>query len=208
MNGQVATGFDRLAPVYKLLSRIVFGKKLEQAQLHFLHCIKPDDRVLILGGGTGDLLNNLLQNHPTLAVDYVDISERMILLARKKTQNASTVNFITGTEQHIPDRTYTVVITNFYLDLFSDHTLHGIVQKIKTHLSADAQWLATDFVNEKDWHKVMLGCMYAFFRMITHIEASRLPDWQSSLKKAGMYEVNSKKFYHGFIKSSVYGFVT
>lgn len=207
-NQRIAKGFDRLAPVYGCLSRIVFGKSLPYAQQHFLTSIRADDRILILGGGSGDFLRSLLKHQPSVVIDYIDISEKMIRLAREKTQNPPTVNFIVGTEQNIPDSRYSVVITNFYLDLFSDNTLQYVVQKIKTHLQPGGQWLATDFVEEKGWHKTMVWCMYLFFRVITQIEASRLPDWQAALKKTGMHETRSKKIYHGFVKSSVYRFVT
>lgn len=203
-NERIAKGFDRLASVYSGLTQLVFGKTLQRAQRHFLYSIQPHDHILILGGGSGDLLKSLLSHKPDITVDYIDISPNMIKLSKKKTKNPSTVNFITGTEQHIPARTYSVIITNFYLDLFSDITLQQVVQKIKGYVSTDTRWLATDFVNEKGWHKVFLSCMYLFFRIITPIEASRLPDWQAGLQKAGMEEIKSKKFYRGFIKSSVY----
>lgn len=205
---KIATGFNRLAPFYTLLTRLAFGKTLQRAQEHFLSSIHPGDHVLILGGGSGELLKSLLKQQPRITVDYIDISSKMIQLARKKTHNAPNVNFIIGTEQHLPDRTYSVVITNFYLDLFPDDTLDHVIKKIKTHLRPGGQWLAADFVEEKGWHKVMVSCMYLFFKTIARIEASRLPDWQSTLKKAGMQEISSKKFYRGFIKSSVYKFVT
>lgn len=207
-NERIAKGFDRLARVYTGLSRIVFYNSLQHAQEHFLPSIHANDNILILGGGSGDLLKSLLKRHSRITVDYIDISRTMIELAQKKTQNPLNVNFIVGTEQQIGDRMYSVVITNFYLDLFTDATLQQVIRKIKTHLSPDARWLAADFVEEKGWHTVMLRCMYLFFKMVAQIEATRLPDWSSAVKKAGMQELDSKKFYHGFIKSSVYKFVT
>lgn len=205
---RIAAGFNRLAPFYTIISTLVFGKKLKQAERHFLAILKPNDRVLILGGGSGNFLQALLQRQPDVIIDYIDISSRMIALAKKKTRHPSNVNFIIGTEENIPTQKYSSVITNFYLDLFSDKTLQHIVQKIKIHVQPDAQWLATDFISQKRWHKILLWIMYRFFRVTTGIEASRLPDWQSTLQKAGMQEIRSKKFYCGFIKSSVYQFVT
>jgi tRNA (cmo5U34)-methyltransferase len=201
---KIATGFNRLAPFYALLTRIVFGKTLRHAQEHFLVSIHPGDHVLILGGGSGELLKSLLKQRPKVAIDYIDISEKMIQLAREKTQSPSNVNFIIGTEQNIPNREYTVVITNFYLDVFSDATMKTVIEKIKSELQPDAHWLVTDFVNEKWWHQMMLGVMYLFFRITTHIEATRLPHWTQHLMSHGATEINSKRFYGGFIESKVY----
>lgn len=182
----------------------MFGKTLDHAQKFPLDFIEPDVSVLILGGGSGELLNTLLQKHPTVSVDYIDLSPNMIELAKRKTGNPLSVNFITGTEQNIPSRTYTVVITNFYLDLFSDKRLNEVIDIIKPRLSDNVIWLATDFISEKTWHRIFLKVMYVFFKIITRIEAGSLPDWQSALSHAGFREVKSKNFYGGFIKSSVY----
>jgi|JI10StandDraft_1071094.scaffolds.fasta_scaffold190793_4 tRNA (cmo5U34)-methyltransferase len=204
MTHKVATGFDRLAPVYKVLARIIFGKTLQHAQEYLLTSVKSGDHILILGGGSGEVLKSLLSQQPHVAVDYIDISAKMIQLARKQTKSASNVNFIIGTEQNIPGRTYTIVITNFYLDLFSDSTLPHVIQKIKPHLTPDAQWLATDFVSNKGWHKIMLWIMYRFFRSAAGIEARRLPYWEKLIEQAGLTESDSKVFYRGFIKTARY----
>lgn len=203
-NKRIAKGFDRLAPLYTGMSRIVFGKTLARAQQHFLTSIRAGDHILILGGGSGDFLNSVLKHQPNITIDYIDISEKMIQLARENTQHPAAVNFITGTEQHIPDRTYSVVITNFYLDLFSDNTLSHIVQKIKSHLQPQGRWLVTDFANETWWHSVMLWAMYRFFRLTTGIEAKRLPEWQRCLATAVGGNPIHKKFYNGFVMTTVF----
>lgn len=199
---RIAAGFNRLAPFYNFLSKVVFSKTLQHAQEHFLTILKPNDRVLILGGGSGNFLQALLQHQPQVIIDYVDISGRMIGLA--KTKNPSTVNFIVGTEDDIPDQLYGIVITNFYLDLFPDDKLALVIQKLKAHLNPDARWLVTDFVQERNWHTYMLWMMYRFFRTVTGIEAQELPDWRPALENAGMRLTQSKRFYRGFIKSAVY----
>lgn len=193
-----------MAPVYAGLTRIVFGHSLQFAQEFFLDQIRKNDRILILGGGSGEFLKSLLQKHPHVTIDYIDLSPRMIDLAKKRSGNLSNVNFIIGTEDTIPAHTYSVVITNFYLDLFIDKTLDRVIAQIKPHLATNVTWLATDFISEKPWHKFFTKVMYAFFRVVTRIEANTLPDWQSALKNAGLQQITSQNFYRGFIKSSVY----
>lgn len=204
MSKRISTGFNRLAPAYTLLAKIIFGNAIQQSQLHFLNYILPDDRMLILGGGSGDLLKAILKIHPAIRIDYIDISPKMLELARKKNPVPLNVNFIEGTEGNIPEVSYSVVITNFYLDLFPNETLTKVISKIKKSLRPSATWLVTDFVNEKTWHRIMLWIMYRFFRITTGIEAKRLPDWRVALLKSGVNEVDSVNYYGGFIKSSVY----
>ena len=200
-NDRIATGFDRLAPVYQCLSEIVFGKSLAQAQQHNLNFIKSGDRVLILGGGSGVFLKSLLDQPAQITVDYIDLSGRMIQMACDKTKNPKNVNFIIGTEHNIPQQSYTIVITHFYLDLFSNNTLPDVIREIKTHITQETQWLVTDFVSEKWWHKIMIWIMYRFFRILTGIEARTLPHWEYSLAHANLLPDKSKKFFGGFIKS-------
>lgn len=204
MKSRTASGFDQLAPIYGRLSKLVFGNSISQSQECFLSLINSRDRILILGGGSGEFLKSLLQKHPHVTIDYIDLSPRMIDLAKKRSGNLSNVNFIIGTEDTIPAHTYSVVITNFYLDLFIDKTLDRVIAQIKPHLATNVTWLATDFISEKPWHKFFTKVMYAFFRVVTRIEANTLPDWQSALKNAGLQQITSQNFYRGFIKSSVY----
>ena len=206
-NTRISRGYNRLAPFYTVSAKLVFGNTLQRAQKFFLDQIRDSDRVLILGGGSGELLTALLRQHPRVKIDYVDISPRMIELARRKNHNPDNVNFIIGTERQIPEGQYSVIITNFYLDLFNDQTLEQIIHQIKPNLAANVTWLATDFVSEKIWHKVFLGMMYAFFKIVTGMQTHTLPHWQGALTKSGMQEHISKKFYRGFIKSSVYKIV-
>src|SRR6187402_1340927 len=76
-------GFDRLAPVYDKLAGLVFGKAIVDAQLVFLDRVRAGDRILILGGGTGWLLEKLLRKQPVCEVWYVESSSRMIELTRQ-----------------------------------------------------------------------------------------------------------------------------
>lgn len=200
----VAAGFNKLAPFYNTLSRIVFLNSLEKSQKHFLSHISATDNVLILGGGSGNFLKALLQKHPGLHIDYIDISPVMLKLAQEKARNATSVNFLEGTELSIPETTYSVVITNFYLDVFSEATLKQIILKIKKHIQPHTKWVVTDFVKCRFWQRIILWLMYRFFRLFTGIEANTLPDWRKILNQTGFEEMDSAKFYGGFIKSSLF----
>lgn len=195
-----------MAPVYARLTQMIFGNSIEKSQLHFLELINATDSVLILGGGPGSFLPMLFRQHKYLAVDYIDISPKMLQLAREKITDDSVLNFIQGTELDIPKRTYSVVITYFYLDLFSESTLREVINTIKDSLKPGALWLVADFTDEKPWHRTLLWIMYRFFNLTTHIEAKRLPPWKNCLTQQGGIEYSSKKFYSNFIISSAFRF--
>ncbi len=205
MSRSVAAGFDRLAPMYDALARIVIGSGIRKSQLYFLNHLTTKNKLLILGGGTGWILPFILKMNPALQIDYIDVSPKMIALAKGKVKN-SRVRFIVGTEENIPDKDYDCVITNFYLDLFDEAKLESVVLRIKKSLQPGACWIATDFVNEKWWHKSVLTIMYRFFHVTTGLQTLSLPLWEKGLRLAGGVQLEMKKYSRGFIKSTVLRF--
>lgn len=202
----MSRGFDRIANHYDKLARIVFGKSIEKAQTHFLSSIPDSSNVLILGGGTGWILNELRGRTKQCRIWYIDLSERMISLARMN-ESSPDVIFIQGDERSIPQEVqFDVVITNFFLDLFPYEKLERIIQTILRSIKKHGAWLVSDFVNKKYWHRVLLWKMYWFFRIVTDIEASALPPWEFIMQSYGLREVKSHWYYRGFIKSVVYSF--
>ncbi|HTH58015.1 MAG TPA: class I SAM-dependent methyltransferase [Cyclobacteriaceae bacterium] len=198
--------FDNLAFVYDKLARLVFGKSIVQSQQFFLHRIPDRSRVLILGGGSGWILEKLLEARPTVEVCYIEASQNMISLAQDRIQNDTRIQFINGTENEIPNRAFDVIIANFYLDLFEDQSLKPVLQKMKSSLAPNGEWLITDFVDRTWWHRTMLKIMYLFFKATTKIEAGKLPDWSAAVVGIGGIKTDSKSFYGDFIEATVFQF--
>jgi tRNA (cmo5U34)-methyltransferase len=198
-------GFDRIAFTYDFLAKFVFGKSIVDSQKHFLNKIEDNSKVLILGGGSGWLLAELLKNRPNCKVCYIEASEKMLALSKGKIDTGYAIQFIHGTEQDIPVTTkYDVVISNFYLDMFANHQLENVVNKIKLSLNTGTIWIVTDFVNEKWWHSTMLKVMYWFFRIACGLETQQLPEWNKSMDKADLKEIELRFFYKGFIKTALF----
>jgi len=208
MKNRIASGFDFLAPFYDVLARFVIGKNIVNAQLHFLRSFKECNHILILGGGSGWILEPLCAACPDLQIDYIELSLKMINAAEKNSGKNGYVNFIQGTENDIPNRLYDGVITNFYLDMFEEKSLNSVIDKVRKSLTSSSLWVVTDFVDGSTWNKMMLWLMYRFFRIIAWIEATHLPDWQNEMIHAGFTLSDSKKFKNGFIKSNLYRVAT
>lgn len=207
MSEKIASGFDRLAASYDGLAAVVSGNQIKKSQVHFLHRIPDGSRILMLGGGTGWLLPNMLTDKFACELWYIDISARMIKEASARHIGNNKVHFIRGTDADIPvNIKFDIVITNFYLDLFSEREVERIVRKIIPLLSHGAVWIATDFVDQgKWWQKVLLQLMYHFFRSTCGIEARSLPGWVR-IMSAHMRRSESECFLSGFIISAVYLF--
>jgi ubiquinone/menaquinone biosynthesis C-methylase UbiE len=200
--------FNWLAGSYDSIVKIIFGNALDSAQAAYLKDIPPNSNVLILGGGTGWNLVELIRINPSARVWYIEASSSMIKSAKKKikaTYPQAQIYFIHGTENSIPETAFDAVITNFFLDLFSPITLGKVIRKIKPFLSTNAVWLVSDFISQdKYWQKALLKLMYFFFQKTCGIESSQLPQWESELSNAGLKEMRSKMFFRSFIKSAVF----
>jgi len=206
MKNRITSGFDFLAPYYDTLALLFIGKDIVNSQQYFPKSFKGCNHLLILGGGSGWILNFLCKDLPDLKIDYIDISREMLNSARKKYGNNKHINFIQGTENDIPDQLYDGVITNFYLDMFHEKSLEIVISKIKSSLADDALWVVTDFVEVRRGHTICLWFMYRFFRLMAGIEAVNLPDWQKQVLVADCKLLDSKIYANGFIKSNLYQF--
>jgi ubiquinone/menaquinone biosynthesis C-methylase UbiE len=200
-------GFDKIAKVYDLLAKMIFGNSIKKAQTHFINRIPEKATVLILGGGTGWILREILKQHTDCKFVYIEASKKMLSYSRAKIVAGSDVQFVHGTEQEIPAMEFDVVITNFYLDLFPNEKLREIIIKVKSSLRYEGSWIVTDFVDEnKWWQKFLLKLMYKFFIITCKIEAQHLPDYVGSLRETDLHAIDSRKFFGGFIKTQIFRF--
>ncbi|MGV3585843.1 MAG: class I SAM-dependent methyltransferase [Adhaeribacter sp.] len=207
-------GFDLIAPYYDFLAGLVFGRALKKAQLTFLDNIPDQARILIIGGGTGWLLPEIFSRTSACQVVYLEASANMLNQAKQKTKNptqAARVEFRFGTEKNIqPEEEFDVVISFFFLDLFLPAELENITRILSQHLRPGGLWLVTDFVQTHGagfwqiWTKILTQSMYWFFRVISGISATTLPDWQNILGRYNLAPQKSTYFYHNLIKSVLY----
>lgn len=198
--------FDIIAPVYDLLSRMVYGKSIVTAQKYFLKYIPEGAHVLIVGGGTGWIIEELFAVNKTCSVVYIEASQKMLQKARNRmdSNDQSRIQFILQSEMP-SEGSYDVIITNFFMDVFPSAKLIYIIQQLKDRVVDNGRWIVTDFIDDgKRWQRILLKLMYTFFRNVSKIEAATLPPWQRLLADAGMQRNEAKRFYAGFIETAIY----
>ncbi|MCF6407838.1 class I SAM-dependent methyltransferase [Chitinophaga filiformis] len=203
--------YDNIARYYDFLSRIVFRTAQQDAQTALLPYIAADSKVLIAGGGTGWILEEMTKICPPgLYIYYVEISANMIALAKqRKYQHAVTfVNM--AIEDFNKDRSHTfdVIITPFLFDNFSRERIKPVFLHLHGMLCPGGKWLFTDFHYQQHaplWQRTLLRSMYIFFRILCHVEADALADIEP-LFKEHQYKGLFEAFYFGrFIRTAVYG---
>lgn len=200
--------FNHIAPVYDTLAFTVFGNNLLRAKKQFLHELPEHGRLLLIGGGTGTILNELCKSRGGIIIDFVEASDRMLNLAREKTdlQFINRVNFINGDHHAIPPGiNYDAVTTFFVLDCMKQDTASEFSYTISKSLKKNGLWLFADFFRTKNiFQRMLLWMMYCFFRFTAGIEATRLPDYDLIFDRLSYQEMEHAEFLHGFIRSKVY----
>ena len=199
--------FDAVAPFYDRLSCMVFGRSIRRAQTLYLSAVVPGAKVLVLGGGTGWLLDELITRNPTCQVWYIEASAKMLEHSKNRIKGAVNAQvYILGTEDSIPKGvTFDAVITHFYLDLFPPDTCKKVICNIRSSMHTNGMWLVSDFTNTTWWQNVMLSIMYKFFKVMgCGIQAVSLPGWKKLLEENGFLEVKYQSFYRRFIRSSLF----
>ncbi len=201
-------GFDKIAPFYDGLSFLIFGNLLLKAQLEFISLSRPPCKILIVGGGTGKLLEEICKRYPEgLDIHYLDFSIKMIEKGKRKNIYKNRVcfeveniaNFKSSTES------YDVILTPFFMDCFEVIAQEKIHTMLGNSLKSGGLWFFTDFhlnAFSPPWQKWLVRWMYRFFFRACGLKDCRLPDAEALFTSYKL--LNGKSFLGNFILSNVY----
>ena len=200
-------GYSNVAWFYDSLSRVVYGKALIEAQVCLLKHIPPNSSILIVGGGTGWILEQIACLHPSgLKITYVEVAEKMMVLSRKRDTGNNEVIYITQPIEQVTGLPhFDVIITPFLFDNFSAITFNSVFAQLHSLLKPNGLWLNTDFqLTGKWWQYVLLKSMLGFFGLVAGIESEKLPDIETEFVIRDYHVVDFKSFFGEFIKASAY----
>ena len=184
---------DPLARWYRWLEYAGFGRALERRREHFLPDLRDVRRALVLGDGDGRFLAAFLRANPTVEVDAVDNSARMLALAERRVGgNSARVRFhhADAREWSPPHADYDLIVTHFFLDCFTDAELVPLVARLASGAPDRARWVVSEFRQPAGgfaaWRaRCWIGGLYAFFRVMTGLRVRRLPDHGAVLQAHG-----------------------
>ncbi len=203
----MSADYDNASWFYECLSKLVFGSAQINAQEHFLNLILPNASILIIGGGTGQILESITKLYPSgLHITYVEISANMMVLSRKRNTAQNKVTYITrDISTLLLTQEFDVIITAFLFDNFSTQELSHIFPRIHQWLKPEGLWLNTDFqLTGPIWQKVMLKTMYYFFKILNAVKVTQLPDTAGAFTKYQYQLLAEKTFYGNFISAKAY----
>ena len=186
---------DRIARFYLFAERMVFGTALDRCRTMHLASLGRYPAALVCGEGDGRFLRALLDSKRARAIDYVDVSPRMTALARTRAGGsagvrAAHVDFYCEDIRAVASSRHNLIATHFFLDCFEEHEIEDVVQKIAVRATDDATWLVSEFqIPERGLARsagsIVVGGLYAAFRILTGLRARRLPDYRAALATCG-----------------------
>jgi ubiquinone/menaquinone biosynthesis C-methylase UbiE len=207
--------FDHIARHYDWMELLLAGTKLERCRNALWHDIPPFKNALLAGEGHGKFLAALLRRDPGATVTYVDASEEMLEVARKRLRRDALpidgVEFVHAElpEWDPPPACFDLVATHFFLDCFPREQLCAVINTLQKAARPGACWLVSDFQIPKTGLKrlraqVIHRLMYGFFRVATKLPASALVSPRPFLRQCGFVCVCRAEFDWGLLSAELW----
>jgi ubiquinone/menaquinone biosynthesis C-methylase UbiE len=195
---------DRIAPLYRWIEYAAFGRALQRRRVALLPEVADARRVLVLGDGDGRFLEKLAHQNPRACVDYVDLSGRMLELARKRVgTELVTYHQADALEIALPERSYDLIGMHFFLDCFDEAGAAALVERLTRAACPNARWLVSEF-RRTWWSSPLLASLYCFFRITTGLKTRRLIDHHPLLARLGFRMVQSESAWCGLLASELW----
>lgn len=201
----------RLAPWYRWIEYAAYARALERRRFAFLRRLAGARRVLILGEGDGRTVARLLRIAPQAEFDVVEVSPEMIALARGRVGDSARVHFHQSDARTYrwPAGSYDAVVTNFFLDCFTDEDLAPLVRQLAEALAPEGIWIVAEFaIPPRGWQRaharIWIWTMYRFFGITTGLRAQKLPAIARLMREAGMIRVEQQSERAGLMVSEVW----
>ena len=188
----------------------MFGNSQINAQKEQLSYLSSNSKILIVGGGTGWILEEIFKlNLARIEVDFVESSKKMVELAKGRKLGNLKVNFWDVPLKKFQfGKRYDVVLTGFLFDNFNQREADGNFERINGKLKQNGLWLFCDFDTNtgstKIWKQWMLISMYFFFRIIAEVKTNRLVDMKPIFDKAGFRVLKECWYYGKLIRATTY----
>lgn len=201
--------YGNVARVYALCEYLAFGRTLQCTRESYLDEIEDDlkgggKRVLILGGGDGRFLEALLKRTVDAEIDFIEISQRMIDVAKKRLVRSGVddaqVSWLKLPFQQWQGEGYDLVTAHFYMDNFEGVDADKELEKVVRSLKAGGHLIVSDFdPGVACWARWMVRLMQSFFKLTCGVRSKDFTLPHAVLMKLGLQELEGRKRLRGFI---------
>jgi len=201
---------DPIARAYRWLEYAAFGRALERRRFAFLPDFTNIRRALVLGDGDGRFLARLAAAAPLARIDYIDLSARMLELARRRA-GVDRISYqrSNALDLKLPEAEYDLVATHFFLDCFEPEDCSKLVDRIGAASRPDARWVVSEFRKPTNgWPSVAAGALipilYFFFRVTSGLKTRRLTDHRIIFERYGFRLARIQPAWRGLLASELW----
>jgi SAM-dependent methyltransferase len=177
---------DLIAPHYWWIERLGMGSTLERRRRWFLPEIGNARRALVLGDGDGRFLQELLQRNTVVCADYVDLSGRMLELARQKA-GIERVGYTQGDARNLEFARgeYDLITTHFFFDCFNASDLGILIRHVADAAKPGARWIVSEFRTDNIPARLLVRALYLFNGITTGLKNRKLADHRPAMQAHG-----------------------
>jgi SAM-dependent methyltransferase len=159
---------------------------------------------LLLGDGDGRFLARLLEQNPALIADTVDLSARMLALARTRGGgDRVTYRHADALVASLPQAEYDLIVTHFFLDCLDQHDTETLVCRVSKAARPGAMWLISEF-RQPLWATFFIRGLYLFFRVTTGLKTQHLVDYRPILNRFGFRLAQEETSRAGLLASELW----
>jgi SAM-dependent methyltransferase len=188
---------DSIARWYRWLEYAAFGSALRKRREAFLFELGDPQKVLVLGDGDGRFLQLFTALYPNARVDAVDVSARMIELAKARVPSATF--HLADAREFAFEQSYDLAVAHFFFDCFETAELHALLSRIRANT-----WLVSEFRNTR-WSWSIIRVLYFFFRLTSGLTVRALPEHRSVLTQLGYKIEKEQSALGGLVISELWG---
>jgi tRNA (cmo5U34)-methyltransferase len=211
-SARIRSGFNLLAPWYDFVATVFLGGAIMRTQRHFLPKLGSHGSVLILGGGTGRILADMLKLGMGKKYIYVDISEKMISAAQQRVMRLKIpvpqIEFICGSVDAIAGKKFSLVVTPFVLDCLDETEIGAAMQKLNAALAPGGKWLFADFHVPSGLmgfiSRAVVRALYFAFNVLCGLGIRKLPEFNRHFQQLGLSYAAEQVFLGGMLITRVY----
>ena len=181
------------------------GRALERRRHWFLPELENARRALVLGDGDGRFLRELLRQNSMVRADYVDLSRRMLELARRRA-GADRVNYKMADARtvELPRDEYDVIATHFFFDCFDARDLEILIGRVAKTAKPGAKWIVSEFCVATMPARLLVRFLYLFFRITTGLRTRKLADHRPILRAHGFNMINASRSHGALVVSELW----
>lgn len=201
--------YNRITPIYTFLSKLVFGNGLLQIQLKLIEHLPQKGNLLILGGGTGEILPYIFIKSPNLEISYLEASSKMIEKAKYNSPLKQKITFYHKSKMEGLSIPFDLVYAAFFFDLFPAKEIAEKLKKLQEICKPKHVLYVADFQLNRDVKYLMIRSIQIkasilFFRIMTKHKLKTLPPLFLQISKSSYKQKNTSTLRGNFLCAQVF----